>query len=315
MNAWLVQHREALRWAWQRMYSTPVNTLLPLLAIGIILALPASTLMLLDNIMPRVRSTNQAQATTPQISLFMKLDAEQAQTDAIAARLRGLSDLKSVRFISREDTLKRMQADPGLRDIIASLPKNPYPDAFIVTAKNDAPENMERLRDTLSHWTNVEHVQLDSAWVRRLDALLRLSRAGSLVLAALLGAGLIAITLTTLRLQILACRHEIEVCHLLGATDSFIRRPFHHLGLLQGLAGGCVAWLIVYALTLWLREPVTRLAALYDITLVLQPLSYAKTALLLGLAAILGRLGASLSIGRYLRNLHNPRNPHHPHPE
>lgn len=307
MNAWLMQHREALRWAWQRIYATPINTLLPLFAIGIMLALPASALMLIDNVMPWVRGANQSQATTPQISLFMKLDADRAQSDAIASRLRGLPGLKSIRFISREDTLKRMQTDPGLRDIIASLPKNPYPDAFIITAENDTPENMERLRDTLRRWPAVEHVQLDSAWVRRLDALLRLGRTGSLMLATLLGAGLIAMTFTTLRLQILARRHEIEVCHLLGATDAFIRRPFNYLGLLQGLAGGCVAWLIVFSLTLLLRDPVARLAALYDVTLILQPLSYAKTALLLGLAALLGRLGAALSVGRYLRNPHNSR--------
>lgn len=300
MNAWLMQHLDALRWATQRLWATPMTTLLPLLAIGIMLALPATAQMLLGNVLPLVRGADNVQATTPQISLFIKPDAERAQSDAIATRLRGMATLKSVRFVARETTLKRMQGDPGLRDILASLPQNPYPDAFIITTKNDTPESMEQLRDELRHWPGVEHVQLDSTWVRRLDALLRLGRIGSIILATLLGAGLIAMTFTTLRLQIIARRTEIEVYQLLGATNTYIRRPFHYLGLLQGLAGGGIAWLIALALTLLLREPMTRLAALYDIPLILQPLSFTKSALLLGLAATLGWMGAALSVGRYL---------------
>ncbi|MBP9713158.1 MAG: permease-like cell division protein FtsX [Sterolibacterium sp.] len=303
MNAWLAQHQAALRWAMQRLWASPINTLLALLAIGVVLALPASGQMLLGNVLQLVRAANTTEtATTPQISLFMKLDSERKEVDALGGKLRAQAAVRSVRFVSREETLKRMQADPGLREIIAALPQNPYPDAFIITPKNDTPESMEWLRDDLRRWPGVEQVQLDAAWVRRLDAMLRLGRLGIGVLAVLLGIGLIAITFTTLRLQILTRRAEIDVCRLLGATDAYIRRPFHYFGFLQGLAGGLVAWLIVLALTLLLREPVARLAALYDTPLWLQPLPLPESLLLLTLAAGLGWLGAALSLGRHLRD-------------
>ncbi len=303
MNAWLAQHLKALRWAWQRLTATPLNTLLSLLAIGIAMALPAGGQMLLGNALQFVGSAgNGNNGANPQVSLFMQLDADRKAADAIAAKLRGHPGVRNARFVSREDTLKRMQADPGLREVIAALPQNPYPDAFIVSPKNDGPEAMELLRDELRRLPKVEHVQLDSAWIRRLDAMLRLGRTGVALLATLLGVGLIAITFTTLRLQILAQRAEIEVCRLLGATDGFIRRPFYYFGFLQGLAGGIVAWLIVYAVTLLLRSPVTQLAALYDSRLVLQPLGLNESLLLLALAATLGWFGAALSLGRYLRD-------------
>jgi cell division transport system permease protein len=306
MNAWLIQHLKALHWAWQRLAAAPVNTLLSLLAIGIALALPAGGQMLLDNTLQFVRgalnSSETGTSTAPQISLFMKLDAERSATDGIASRLQKHAAVKSVHFVAREATLKRMQADPGLREVIASLPKNPYPDAFIINPQDDGPDAMEALRAELSQWPQVEHVQLDSAWVRRLDAMLRLGRLAVTLLAALLGAGLIAITFTTLRLQILSRRSEIDVCRLLGATDAFIRRPFYYFGFLQGLAGGIVAWLIVFAITQLLREPVAQLATLYDATLILQPLSMRDSLLLLALASLLGWFGAALSLGRYLRD-------------
>lgn len=306
MSVWLAQHLKALHWAWQRLAATPINTLLSLLAIGIALALPAGGQMLLDNTLKFVRSTfsnsGATASTAPQISLFMRLDADRGAADAIAGRLQKHTAVKRVHFVAREATLERMQADPGLRDVIASLPKNPYPDAFIISPQDDSPEAMEALRAELSGWPQVEHVQLDSAWVRRLDAMLRLGRLGVTLLAALLGAGLIAITFTTLRLQILARRAEIEVCRLLGATDAFIRRPFYYFGFLLGLAGGIVAWLIVFAITQLLREPIAQLAGLYDATFILHPLSIQDTLLLLALASALGWFGAALSLGRYLRD-------------
>jgi ABC-type uncharacterized transport system YnjBCD ATPase subunit len=48
MNAWLSHHRRSAALAWRRIASTPVNSLLSLLAIGIALALPAGGQMLLS---------------------------------------------------------------------------------------------------------------------------------------------------------------------------------------------------------------------------------------------------------------------------
>lgn len=297
MNAWLAQHRKALRWALHRLTVTPLNTLLSLLAIGIAMALPAGGQMLLGNALQFARSAN----ATPQVSLFMQIDAERKASNGIAARLAKHPGVRETHFISREEALKRMQADASLAEVIAALPKNPFPDAFVITPQSDRPEALEQLRDELKTWPNVEHVQLDSAWVRRLDALLRFGRTAVTLLATLLGVGLVAITFTTIRLQILTQRAEIEVSRLLGATDGFIRRPFYYFGVMQGLAGGIVAWLIVFGITALLATPVADIAAIYNTTLSLHSLSTEDSLILLALAAILGWLGSALSLGRYLR--------------
>jgi cell division transport system permease protein len=122
-----------------------------------------------------------------------------------------------------------------------------------------------------------------------------------LVLAGLLGVAIVAVSFNTIRLQILTQRAEIEVSRLLGATDAFIRRPFYYFGSLQGLLGGGVAWLIVLAGTRLLRQPVADLAILYGVELGLEPLGAAASVLLLGFAALLGWIGAWLSVSRHLR--------------
>jgi len=281
----------------RRLTAAPLNSLLYLLAIGVALALPAGGQMLLANAANLTGTTS----AVPQISVFMAANADRAMAAEVESRLKKRSDIKRFQFLPREETLARMKANPGLRDVIDALATNPFPDAFVLTAADERPEAMEHLAVELRQWPKVEHVQLDSVWVRRLDALLKLGRTAVLMLGALLSAGLIAISFSIIRMQVLTHRTEIEVSGLLGATDGFIQRPFLYYGVLLGLGGGIVAWLLVGAAALWLRAPLGELVRLFDLTLVLQAPGARDSALLLGFAAGLGWLGAIISLQQHLR--------------
>ncbi|HQR03895.1 MAG: ABC transporter permease [Proteobacteria bacterium] len=298
MNAWLTQHRHALMLSLGRLAATPLNTLLSILAMGIALALPAGGQLLLDN----ARLALGGATAPPQISVFLALDASQGEVAAIGQRLAATPGVSAFRMIPRAEALSHMRATEGLAAVLDSLPDNPFPDAYVVTPRDDAPHALEQLATDISAWSGVAHVQLDSAWARRLDALLRLGRAAVGLLAGLLGIGVVAITFNIIRLQVLTQRGEIEVSRLLGATDSFIRRPFLWFGLLQGLLGGLTAWALVFAATLALRGPVTDLASLYGLHFVLHGPGPEIATLWLGLAASLGWLGAGLSLRQYLRS-------------
>ncbi|HZS67319.1 MAG TPA: FtsX-like permease family protein, partial [Burkholderiales bacterium] len=116
----------------------------------------------------------------------------------------------------------------------------------------------------------------------------------------LLAAALVAVTFNTIRLQILTQREEIEVSKLLGATDSFVRRPFYYTGLLLGVAGGAIALALVYGSLALLNRQIAPLAATYGSDFRLAFLSNADTVAVLGLAGSLGWLGAHLSVGRHV---------------
>jgi len=297
MRTWFGHHQDAALLALRRLAAAPVGSLLSLLAIGIALTLPAGGQMLLANAL-RLAGTTSA---VPQISVFMAANAERQAATEIGARLGQTTGVRQLQFIPREETLTRMKAGAGLREVIEALPANPFPDAFVVGVADESPAAMERLAVEFRQWRGVEHVQLDSDWLRRLDALLKLGRTAVMLLAALLGTGLIAISFGIIRMQVLTHRAEIEVSRLLGATDGFIRRPFLYFGVLLGLGGGIVAWLLVSAGTLWLRIPLAELAKLYEITLALQTLGARDSVLLLGCAASLGWLGAFISVRQHLQ--------------
>jgi cell division transport system permease protein len=132
-------------------------------------------------------------------------------------------------------------------------------------------------------------------------AAIDLGRMGVLVLAGLLSFALLAVTFNTIRLQILTQREEIEVSKLLGATDSTIRRPFYYYGALLGLLGGGAAGLIVYAALQFMNRGVAEFSKLYASDFRLEFLPAGDLGAILAFAAILGWMGAWLSVTRHLR--------------
>jgi cell division transport system permease protein len=144
-------------------------------------------------------------------------------------------------------------------------------------------------------------VQLDSAWVRRFDAFIRIGRLALGMLAAVFAAGLVAVTFNTIRLQVLGHAAEIEVARMIGATDAFISRPFHYFGALQGAAGGLLAALLVALGLALLAGPVGELAALYGAQFALRSPGLAEVAALVGCGGLLGWLGGQLSVRLSLR--------------
>lgn len=298
MNAWLTQQRAALKLALHRLANTPTTTLLAAISIGIALSLPAGGHLLLASL----QQLGQGSSATPQISVFMALDADGKAADKVGDQLKANPGIADVQFIGRDATQKRLR-EAGLAQVIDSLPKNPFPDTFVVTPHDTTPEALEGLRSELEKLPRVDQVQVDSAWAKRLSLLLGLGRTVVWLLAALFGVGLVALVFNTIRLQVLTKREEIEVSRFLGATDTYIGRPFYYFGALQGLFGGVLACAIVYAGFAILQGRVAELAELYHMGFQLRQMRVTDVALLLGLSTLLGWLGAALSVRQHLRAL------------
>ncbi len=298
MSNWLRQHWRTFVLTLTRLARNPVATLLNVTVIGVALALPLGGYLLLQNL----GSIAQRVAGTPQVSLFLARDAEKADVSALEARLKQLPGVHSVRFVSREQALQELKHSENLSDVIATLQTNPLPDAFVLEAAGGSAE-LEQLEPQLKALPKVAHVQIDSAWVKRLESLLQLGRTSVLILATLLACALVAVTFNTIRLQILTQKDEIEVGKLIGATDAFIRRPFFHLGLLQGALGGLAALGIVYLCMHILNRGILELSRLYGSDFSLSFFGLYDCLALLAFAATLGWLGAYMSVSRHLSGI------------
>ncbi len=295
MLNWLYLHGRAILHALRRLLAQPLGTMLSALVVGIALSLPAAGYVLLENIAILARGVSG----TPEISLFMARGATADDLAEIEGRLTVEPEVASFRHVSPDEALRQLER-AGLGDVVGSLPENPLPDAFVVTPRGDSPELYDQLHDVFAAWPQVEHVQLDSAWVQRLHALLGLGRSAVLLLTALLGFALVIVTFNTIRLQILTQRHEIDVSRLLGATDPFIRRPFYWFGSLQGALGGLVALATVWVTVTALSGPVASLSATYGAVFMLRGPELPESLGIVLFAGFLGWLGSAISVRRHL---------------
>jgi cell division transport system permease protein len=296
---WLSQHAQTLWLALKRLRQNPFASLLNISVIGIALSLPGGLYVLLNNL----ESLSRQVSGEPQISLFLSMQAASAEVSQIHARLKSHPGVRNFQFVPRDQALRELQKAAGIADVVQSLTQNPLPDAFIIHAKDSSADALQRLRDEFRSWPNTAHVQLDSLWAQRLEALLRLGKFVILLLAILLSFALVAVTFNTIRLQILTHREEIEVAKLIGATHRFIRRPFLYIGALQGLAGGVVAWGIVAVSIQVLNIGIADLTRLYTTNFQLNQPNTSDSVSLMLFSAWLGWLGAWMSVSRHLHQI------------
>jgi cell division transport system permease protein len=305
MNTMLRQHRFALGAALSHVRKAPGSFLFNVLVVAMALMLPFAGVTLLDN----VRPMSEQLSVDPEVSVFMKLDTPREQSQALASTMRGM--LKDTRakiiFVPREKALESLKDKSGLTDVLAALGENPLPDSYVLKLEGvssaSAAARVDELARSLGAMPGVDTVQVDSAWVKRLAALLGVLRLALLLLAITLGMVVIAVVFNTIRLQVLTQREEIAVSKLLGATDNFIHRPFYYTGALLGLAAGTVA-LGAVALSLQpLNAAIADFARLYASEFQLAPLPGLGIAGLLAISAGLGLVGAMLSVQRHLARL------------
>lgn len=307
MNAWMRQHGAALSDALRHLLRPRSGFLLNALVVAIALALPFAGLTVLEN----VRPVSEQLAVQPEISIFLTVDTPRERATALASQIRHVvqnaQSTGKLEFISRENALKSLKDSSGLADTVTILGSNPLPDAYVLKLAGfqDASDasRIDTIAAQLKALPGVEAVQVDSAWVKRLAALLHVLRLALAFLAATLGVVVVAVVFNTIRLQVMNQREEIEVERLLGATDAYICRPFYYTGALLGVCAGGLALGAVAFMLQPLNAAVADFARLYASEFRLAPLGLLPTGLLLAVSAALGLLGSRLSVKRHLARL------------
>jgi cell division transport system permease protein len=307
MSAWLRQHRFAVADAFARLRNAPGSFLFNVAVIAIALALPFAGLTLLESIRP----VSAQLAVEPEISIFMAMDTPRERATALASSIRRiLQDNNSparLEFIPRENALTALRDKTGLSDALTTLGTNPLPDGYVLklTPYQNAADaaRVDAIAVQLKALPGVEYVQVDSAWVKRLAALLHVLRLLLLLLAITLGVVVIAVVFNTIRLQVMTQREEIEISRLVGATDAFIYRPFYYSGALLGLCAGGLALGAVALALQPLNTAIADFARVYASEFRLAPLGVTASLLLLLASAVLGLSGALLSVQRHLTRL------------
>jgi cell division transport system permease protein len=244
-------------------------------------------------------------SVTPELTIFLKPDAASTAAEQLAKRIRSehAHQVSGVRIIPKDRALKDLRENPAWEQALKVLPSNPLPDAVVVafTPGEDLAARADELARVWRSWPNIDLVQLDSAWVQRLEALLRFGKVGLLLLALSVILVVLATVFNTVRMQALSQREEIGVARLVGATEGFVRRPFLYLGALTCTIAALISIGIARGALMPLNDALASLARSYDAEFALALPSIPVLCIAVLSVACLGALSARWSVERNTR--------------
>jgi len=229
-------HFLAFNIALVRIFSNFGSSLMMFLVIGITLFLPSSGLLVVENI----SQISNNIAYDAELSLFLKKNIKQDQIDFIQLALGKSLIVKKNHFESKLTAWDKLQNKLNLNPLDIGISENPLPDAFFISLNTFNEKEINILISDLKTIDGVENIFFDSGWVKKLRSILYLLKIGLAFLAIILIIVLIVVIGNTIRLQTLTHKDEIEVSKLIGATNSFIQKPFMYTGLIYGLGGGLI---------------------------------------------------------------------------
>jgi cell division transport system permease protein len=287
-SAWFSQHKQALNLVLRRFKSNKLNTLLICLAIGVTLALPSVLYVVLDSFNSLANNVK----TESQISLFLVSGQNDDTIGNVKAALEKNAAIKSFKFVSKDDALTKLQAADANNAVLNSLENNPLPDAFFIEPSKLDADSILSLQNDLRQLEGVDEVLVDGAWMKRLNYLVLLGKQAMLIFASLLASLLLAVIGNTIRMQILTQQAEIDLSRLIGATKSFIRRPFLYAGALYGLFGGIFALLITFAVIYLFNRSIAPIAAEYESDFLLNFPNFSISTIICIISLLLGLLSA-----------------------
>jgi len=302
--------RKARSWGRRQLYSFfsslgtltshPLGTLMTALVLGIAILLPLGLFVTVENL----RSLDLRSENWGTITVFMQPGIEEPVVSSLAARIEQQTAARVV-LVSPEQGMLEFQNASGFGQALDLFEDNPLPWVLQLTLQPSDPESIEESVRSASAWLatqeGVDTVQADYKWLQRLAGLLALSDAFVTVLTALFSLAVIVVVANTIRLDVGNRAHEIEVLHLVGASNGFVRQPFLYLGFWYGLLGALVALLLLSMCMVYLAQPLERLLDSYGNSYEVHGLGAGAGLLVLVIGAILGLLGAGLSVQRYLR--------------
>ena len=183
-----------------------------------------------------------------QVILFFKRDVSEANILQVRDKLYDPELIEEITFISQEQALQIYEKDfADNPDLIATITADSLPASLEIKAKSVdfLIEIIERINKEKETNAYIDDVLYFKDVVENLKTLSRIINLGSIVLIV----GLLLITFILIRItigfNINAHRDEIQIMHLVGSSDKFIRLPFILEGCIYGLIGGFLAATLV----------------------------------------------------------------------
>ena len=202
------------------------------------------------------------------VTILIKDEAKSADIAQLQKTLSVASFVKSLRFISKDEAAETFSKDIG-EDFVSFIGTNPLQNVIDLSLKADYadPDRMAEIKRELEQNSFVSEVVYDQSLVALIHE--NVNRIGliTLVFSALFTFVSVLLINASIRLSIYSKRFIIKTMQLVGATRSFIRRPFIRTNVRLGILSAFLAILLFYGALLAIVKSYPEFSILLDNTI------------------------------------------------
>jgi len=184
--------------------------------------------------------------------VFFKREATDSTLQAFGERLKGAHYIKNYKFVSKEDAAKNSPEIIGDEEM-AFLGENPLLDSYEINMKSGYvnSDSIKEIEVALRGDPFVGDLSYDNNLVDLANENIEKITYWILIVSGVLAVVSMLLINSALRLSIYNHRFTIKTMQMVGATKSFIRKPYIWKGLKLGLYGALLAivaliWLVYY---------------------------------------------------------------------
>lgn len=236
----------------------------------------------------------------PQVVAFFKEEATEQDIATLQQQLIATGRVASVKFVSKKDAVQlynqQNKDDPLLREFVS---ESILPESIEVATYKI--EDLKPISETLRSSPHIETVIYLEDVVATLTSLTNGVRMVGLVLIIVLALVSVFIMMTVIGFKVSQKRDEIEIMKLLSATNWYIRKPFIFEGVLYGIGGTVLGWIIASGALLYATPSIQAFQKGIPLVPVSPIFLFELLLIELIIAIILGVLASSLAVLRYLK--------------
>ena len=229
--------------------------------------------------------------------IYLKDTASSAQTDGLVQEISNSNYAKSVTLVNKEQAAEKLKIDLG-EDFVSFLGRNPLLNSLEVklNANYANTDTLLIIEKALLQKPYIKEVVYQKDMINNLNKNTRAIAFFILIFSGALLVVAIALINNTIRLSIYSQRFLIRTMYLVGATRSFISKPFIFKGVRQGIIAGVVASILLVGLLAISTRFIPDLLQLQDENLLLVLFS---SIILVGV--IISAFSAMLAVLRFFR--------------
>ena len=232
------------------------------------------------------------------VNIFVDESAREADVLQLQHQLQENPIVKQTVYVTKEMAARNLQKDLG-EDFVKFLGYNPLSQSIDVYLKADFANNKDivKFKSELMKNPLVKEVKYQQSLVDKMNENL-----ASITLVILAFAGIFVVVSVglinnTIRLAIYSQRFLIKSMQLVGATRSFIRKPFLLYGIWHGLLGALIAIIILMG-TLFLAY-----RTIPELVILQNKAEFALVFLIvIGLGIFISGFSTYLAVSRFLRS-------------